>query len=92
MISFDKYENCCKTLYIKFKCIRCKTEVFESLKECDKRTGDRGCYLSQLSMPDGWYDDNLKGIALCPNCKKAFEKFLSNEMVGANNGNTEKDN
>ncbi len=76
MPCFDKYEDYCKTLFIRFKCKRCGFEEFETLEDCDQRTGDRGNFLRQLSLPKGWYDDDYRNVALCPNCRKAFDEFM----------------
>lgn len=81
MPSFDKYEDYSKTLFIRFKCSRCGFEELETLEHCDKRTGDRGNFLRQLSLPKGWYDDEYRSVALCPNCRKAYEDFMSGNDV-----------
>lgn len=75
MPSFDKYEDYSKTLYIRFKCTRCGFEEFEKLSDCSKRTDDRGNYLGQLRLPQGWYDNWYASMALCPKCQKAFDEF-----------------
>ena len=85
MPNFDKYADYCKTLYIRFKCSRCGFEEFELLRACIERTGDNGGCLRQFHLPKGWYDDEYRGIALCPSCKEAFNKFLRMEE-GAESG------
>ena len=79
MPSFDKYATISKTLFIRFKCIRCGHEEFEPLQDCDKRTGDRGNYLSQLSFPEGWYRLNFAENVLCPECYIAFSEFMKGD-------------
>lgn len=83
MPSFDSYQKYNRTLFVRFNCSRCGYEEFESLKDCDKRTGERGDFLHQLFLPDGWTENRFGNIVLCPNCTNAFNEFMKE---GADNG------
>ena len=70
-----------RELMVKFTCLRCKKELIEPLQIVDKRSNEVYGYLHNLKEPEGWYEA-VHGPLFCPDCYKAYERFMKNEEVG----------
>lgn len=69
-----------RELMVKFTCRRCKKELIEPLQDVIKRSNEVYGHLHNLREPEGWYEA-LHGPLFCPDCYKAYERFLKNEEV-----------
>lgn len=81
MVKIEKFESHGRTLLVEFKCYRCKkTETRTLKKTMDEATECfRGLY--DLNPPTGWENGGFYYPLFCPDCKKAYERFMKNEDV-----------
>lgn len=64
-MTFDRFEESERTIYIKFECYRCKQIAYRTMEEC---------------RPDDWDDARKIGHLLCPECKQKFNAFMKPDI------------
>lgn len=78
-MTFNSFSDRGRTLMVKFTCRRCGAERIDELAAHKDDDPESYGYLHHLKPPEGWDDLLLGGPVLCPECIKAFVKFMSNE-------------
>ena len=67
-----------RTLLVEFKCYRCKKTETRDLEECLNETSEYYRDLYDLNPPTGWKNGGFYYPLFCPDCKKAYERFMNN--------------
>jgi hypothetical protein len=76
-MNVNRYETHGRKLLVEFECRRCKKTITRSLKECMEEVTE--CYreLYDLNPPTGWQNGGFYYPLFCPDCKNAYERFMS---------------
>lgn len=72
-----RYETHGRKLMVQFKCQRCGKTDTRSLEECENEVSDGIRELYDLCPPTGWQNGGFYYPLFCPECKKAYEHFMS---------------
>lgn len=76
-MEINRYQGHGRRLMVEFKCYRCKTTTIRPFEECLEELKECGFnYLSDLHPPTGWKDGGFHCPMFCPECKKAYERFM----------------
>ena len=80
-MTVKEYETHGRKLLVEFKCYRCKKTATRPLQECMGES--RECYrdLYDLSPPQDWQDGGFYYPLFCPECAKAYERFMDGKEV-----------
>lgn len=82
MPHYNKYEDDGCTLMVKFTCQRCGGIHLDKLEDMDKDPESYG-YLHNLTLPEGWMRLGIFSPLLCPECVRAYARFMQNEKEEA---------
>ena len=66
-----------RKLMVEFMCYRCKTTEIRPLEECMNEASEYYRDLYDLHPPTGWEDGGFYYPMFCPECKKAYERFMN---------------
>lgn len=75
-MNITRYETHGRKLMVEFKCDRCGKTAIRSLEECVQET-DEYRELYDFHPPTGWKDGGFYYPLFCPDCKKAYERFMN---------------
>jgi hypothetical protein len=75
-MNIDRYETHGRKLMVEFKCRRCGETALRPLEDCMKEMIDGYRNLYDLHPPTGWEDGGFYYPMFCPDCKKAYERFM----------------
>lgn len=77
IMKIDHFETHGRKLLVEFKCQRCETTATRSLEDCMNDGNE--CYrgLWDLHPPKEWKDGGFYYPMFCPDCRKAYERFMS---------------
>ena len=67
-----------RTLLVEFKCYRCNKTETRTLEEYLNEASEYYRDLYDLKPPTGWQDGGFYYPLFCPDCKKAYERFMNN--------------
>lgn len=78
-MEIKNYESHGRKLLVEFTCRRCGKKETRPLEECMKEATEYYCDLYDLNPPIDWENGGFYYPLFCPDCKKAYKRFMDNE-------------
>ena len=78
-MKIERYKTHGRTLLVEFECYRCKKTATRPLEECMREQTERYSDLYDLTPPKDWRDGGFYYPMFCPECAKAYDKFMNAE-------------